>query len=174
GALTGGTTTPNDSSTITSAGTAGASSSGAGPDVTTATATVSSNPDGSATQGTASGTTPPATDASANPARGPPSPWVTTLSDTTTNAVTISASGSDLQLTVDGVTTSRPIASVSAVTIAGGALSDSLTIATPVSVSVTFNGGAGNDTVYGAPADATWMITGAGAGYAGNLSFTGV
>src|SRR5439155_20575946 len=128
-----------------------ASSSGAGPDVTTATATVSSNPDGSATQGTASGTTPPATDASANPARGPPSPWVTTLSDTTTNAVTISASGSDLQVTVDGVTSSRPIASVSAVTIAGGALSDSLTIATPVSVSVTFNGGDGNDNGEGRP-----------------------
>ena len=99
---------------------------------------------------------------------------MTTLSDTTTNVVTISASGSDLQVTVDGVTSSRPIASVSAVTIAGGALSDSLTIATPVSVSVTFNGGSGNDTVYGSPAETTWMITGVGAGYAGNLSFSEV
>ena len=62
-------------------------------------------------------------------------------------------------------------------TITGSDAADTLTIDGSVvaaDIHITFNGGAGFDTVRGPPADSTWNITGSGAGTVGTITFADV
>ena len=62
-------------------------------------------------------------------------------------------------------------------TITGSDAADTLTIDGSIvaaDVHITFNGGAGFDTVRGPPADSTWNITGSGAGTVGTITFADV
>jgi hypothetical protein len=65
------------------------------------------------------------------------------------------------------------------VTVGGSDLNDSLVIdfssaATPHRVNVTFDGGAGEDTLRGPAENTVWTLTGENAGSAGAVSFSGV
>ena len=84
--------------------------------------------------------------------------------------VSITASGSDLVVTVNGESFSRPAAEVSDIAIVGGDGSDTLTVGV-VSVAIAFDGGAGSDTVAGSTAHSTWNVTGAGSGSVANVAF---
>ncbi|HEV8251685.1 MAG TPA: hypothetical protein VGQ15_17070, partial [Gaiellaceae bacterium] len=68
------------------------------------------------------------------------------------------------------------LANVSLVLIVGSDLDDVLTLdaAAGLPVPVSFEGGAGNDTLAGPAADATWTISGADAGSVGDVAFSSV
>ncbi|MDA8435110.1 MAG: hypothetical protein M0Z98_03915, partial [Actinomycetales bacterium] len=74
-----------------------------------------------------------------------------------------------------GEMVSIPLVGLASIGIAGGALDDVLALAGVLPVPARFDGGAGDDTLYGPPvADLTWTVTGPGSGYVAGLSFTGV
>ena len=107
--------------------------------------------------------------------------------------MTISASGTDISVTANGTTSTRPAAEVSSINITGA---DSLTVNGASSNWTLAGGGAGSvsaanipgvnftgvssiagagaaDTLTGPAADTTWTIAGADAGQVAGVSFTG-
>ena len=105
----------------------------------------------------------------------PRAPWVVTATGTADNAFVFATSGLDLLVTVDGVTTTRPAGTVTALAISGGDGDDSLMIGSlPQGLAVTFDGGAGSDTIHGPAPDTTWNVTGLGTGNVAGVSFTAV
>ena len=103
-----------------------------------------------------------------------PAPWRVVLDATRDHQVVIAVDGTDLLVTVDGVTTRRAVQTVTALTIAGGSRADTLRLTGALPVPVTFAGGAGVDTIFGPAADTRWNITGAGSGTVAGLTFSGV
>ena len=95
-------------------------------------------------------------------ARAPPSSWVVTTADSSAQ-ISIAVSGADLVITVNGVTESRPLASVSGVTISG---------AQSGNVSVDLGGGAISVPVV--VSGATSLSVGAGVGSDYSYDGTGV
>ena len=103
-----------------------------------------------------------------------PAPWRVVLDATRDHQVVIAVDGTDLLVTVDGVTTRRAVQTVTALTIAGGSRADTLHLSAALPVPVTFAGAAGVDTIFGPAADTRWNITGAGSGTVAGLTFSGV
>ena len=119
-------------------------------------------------------------------ARGPPlaetqaapSPWVVSLTGTGGTTVAVRLNGSDLEVTVDGITTAKPIATVTTLAISGSTGPDTLLVdasVTTAGISISFDGADGTDSVHGPELDSTWTVTGAGSGHLGaDVSFSGV
>src|SRR5439155_1020536 len=152
-------------------GAAGASPSGTSAPPTTSTSTT----DPSETIATPTSATLPSLDPAAVPGSGPspPSPATWTISiDASAHTISVVADTTDVSVTVDGVTTSRPLAQVTSLSITSGAGNDSFTIGA-ISIPVALDGGEGTDTLYGPAADTTWSVTGAGAGTVGSVAFAG-
>ncbi|MEY2517006.1 MAG: hypothetical protein QOJ89_4364, partial [bacterium] len=84
--------------------------------------------------------------------------------------------GTDLVLTVNGITATRALQLVSSVLITGAAdLDDTLTLLGSIPVPVTFDGGErGSDTLRGPTTDVTWTIDGTGSGSVAGVLFSGV
>ena len=121
------------------------------------------------------GVTPPPPDPAATPGSGPspPAAWNVALSDAS-HTVSIAVAADDLVVTVDGVASSRPVSSVTSLTVTGGAGDDSFDVsAGALPVPVALDGGAGNDTLHGPAADSTWTISGAGSGSVAGIAFSG-
>ena len=121
------------------------------------------------------GVTPPPPDPAATPGSGPspPAAWNVALSDAS-HTVSIAVAADDLVVTVDGVASSRPVSSVTSLTVTGGAGDDSFDVsAGALPVPVALDGGAGNDTLHGPAADSTWTISGQGSGSVAGISFAG-
>ena len=79
-------------------------------------------------------------------------------------------------MTVDGTSDSKALSSVSSLSVSGGSGDDSFTIDSTLAsagIAIAFDGGAGNDTLHGPSTDATWNVTGAGAGNVGGVAFSG-
>ena len=148
------------------------------PTVTTITAPPVLTTATSSTPAVVSTTTAPtaATTSAASSTASSPTAWaVQPVGAGADHAISVATTGTDVVVTVDGTATSRPAGSVASLTITGGDGADTLTIdATAAGIPVAFDGGAGNDTVRGPPADSTWTISGAGAGTVGAVTFTGV
>ena len=124
---------------------------------------------------TPGGVTTPPTDPAATPGSGPspPAAWIVALSDAA-HTISVAVSGDSLVVTVDGVASSRPVASVTSLTVDGGAGDDSFDVsAGALPVPVALSGGAGTDTLHGPAADSTWTISGAGSGSVAGISFAG-
>ena len=121
------------------------------------------------------GVTPPPPDPAATPGSGPspPAAWNVALSDAS-HTVSIAVTADALVVTVDGVASSRPVSSVTSLTVTGGAGDDSFDVsAGSLPVPVALGGGAGNDTLHGPAADSTWTISGAGSGSVAGIDFSG-
>ena len=118
-------------------------------------------------------------------ARGPPSGalsasvWTIDLTDPSSHQISLGVVGTDLVLTVNGITATRALQLVSSVLITGAAdHDDTLTLLGPIAVPVTFDGGDGGSDTFalaGMPGtDMTWTIGGPGAGSVGTVAFSGV
>ena len=119
--------------------------------------------------------TPPPPDPAATPGSGPspPAAWNVALSDAS-HTVSVAVAADDLVVTVDGIASSRPVSSVTSLSVAGGAGDDSFDVsAGALPVPVALDGGAGNDTLHGPAADSTWTISGQGSGSVAGISFAG-
>ena len=121
----------------------------------------------------------PSPSPSATPSPSPtPTPW----NVASNGSVTIVASGTDIAITANGTTTTRPSADVSSITITGGAGADDLTVDTSggaINVPITFDGGGGSNSLTVTAASSSWTHTGAGAGSVSpadtaGISFTGL
>ncbi|MEP7334545.1 MAG: hypothetical protein ABI717_02080, partial [Actinomycetota bacterium] len=157
--------------TITSA----ASGGGSSPSATTAS-TETSIDDTPAAAAAPDDAVLPALDPAAVPGSGPspPDPWAMTLSLDETHTISLTGDGDELVLTVDGVSTSRSAASVTAISVTGGGQADTFAVGSGITVPITLDGGDGEDTLAGPGGDQTWTITGAGAGTVGSVSFSGM
>ncbi len=98
-------------------------------------------------------------------------PWSITIGDgTNTNAV--ATNGSVVSVTVNGTITTRPVSMVSSLVIAGGGGNDSLTVGA-MDVAVSFDGGAGNNTLHlGGGAVVSLNATGGSVSSAGTAGAT--
>ena len=89
---------------------------------------------------------------------------------------TVRLNGSDLEVTIDGTTSARPITSVTSLSISGSAGPDTLSVDASVAdagIPISFDGADGADSVRGPAVDSTWAVTGAGAGSVGGVAFSG-
>ncbi|HEV8535697.1 MAG TPA: hypothetical protein VGR87_08260, partial [Candidatus Limnocylindria bacterium] len=109
--------------------------------------------------------------------------WNVAATGTTTNDVGVRAAGSDLAVTVNGSTSTRPAATVSNVAVSGGSGADHLTVdpgGGAITAPVSFDGGGGANSVKVATAPGSTFSLGApGAGTAtaagtGGVTFTNV
>jgi hypothetical protein len=131
---------------------------------TTPTSATPSRPDPAAVPG--SGPSPPAA-----------TPWMIAVAmepDAAQHAISLQLVGGDLVVTIDGTAQSRPLTSVESLTITGSSGDDTLTLddsAASLLLPISFDGGAGSDTVCGPVVDSTWTIDGPGSGNVGALSF---
>ena len=94
------------------------------------------------------------------PIRGPPG-----------STISIAADGAELLVTVDGVTTRRPLAA--GLTISGGEGDDVFAIDGSISVPVALEGGGGTDVLRGPASDTVWTVGGPGSGSVGAVAFSG-
>ena len=126
----------------------------------------------------------PSLDPAAVPGSGPSPPagageatdWLVAIGSLG-GAISVAVSGGALVVTVGGSASIRPLATVASLTIIGGPGGDALTLdasAAGLTIPIFFAGAGGNDIVYGPAIDATWTISGPGAGTVGALRFTGV
>ena len=162
-----GTTGGTDATVATGTGSTGATGSSACATPTTQTDGATPAPAGTAC------TTP---DPNANTSSGvsPPSAWAIDLSaDGAAHTISVGSDGTSLSVTVDGTTTSRPVADVTSLSVTSGAGDDVFSYDGSAGVPVTFDAGGGTDTLHGPTADTTWTISGAGSGSLGTLSFAG-
>ena len=184
---TSSTATTDSSSTTTDPGSTTTTSGPSAPDTFTAsTAPAPTDPStstssSSTTSSTASGSG--ATPSSSTPPVTPPvtpsapAPWTVSLASDADHSIAISVSGGNVSVTVDGTATTEAAAGVTSVAITGGDQADTLTVDASVvaaALPVSFDGGAGNNTVDGPSVDTNWSITGAGAGNFDSVSFTNV
>ena len=137
------------------------------------------DPGSTSTLGTASEPLLASTDGDTALARGPPAPepWIIDLTDPSARVVSLGVDGTDLVLTVNGITSTRALALITSVHISAGSRDDSFAIDLPgeaLPFVVTIDGGDGTDTILGPTSDTTWSITGAGAGSVAGVSFTGI
>ena len=121
----------------------------------------------------------PSSDPAAVPGsgRGPPAEWLLELTDGVAHTISLAVRGTELELVVDAVVTTRPLDEVSSLRITGGDADDAFTIDASVAaleIDVLFDGGAGSDTLIGPAPDTTWSVTGAGAGTVSGISFAGI
>ena len=121
------------------------------------------------TSGSPATTTPP-------PAPVTPPSWTVNAPAAGDHAISVATTDTDAVITIDGVATTKLLSELTnGVAIVGGAGADTFTIGAAASaVPVTFDGGAGNDSVVGPAADTTWNVTGAGAGAVGTFTFANV
>ena len=90
--------------------------------------------------------------------------WTVSAPSNGDHAISVATTDTDAVVTVDGAATAKLLSELpDGIAIVGGAGADTFAIAS-AAVAVTFDGGAGSDTVLGPTADTTWSITGAGAG----------
>ena len=148
--------------TGSSTGSSGTGSTTTSFDNSSAATTTPTGVDGAApssTTGTASGLSPPAG-----------SPWTIVLSDAS-HIVTLAVDATGLlNVSVDGVVSSRPLANLASLSITGGAGDDSFTLGSSA-LPVSLDGGGGTNTLFGPAADTQWSITGANSGTVGSVSF---
>ena len=114
---------------------------------------------------------------SAQVAVSAPSAWTISLANGRDHVVTISAGDDGLGVTVDGLSQSRPTASVLGLSITGGDGADTFVLhgsLFPLSVPIVLDGSGGRDVIRGPPANTTWNITGAGSGTVSGVSFAGI
>ena len=80
----------------------------------------------------------------------------------------------DGTITIAGET--RATADITGIVITGSDADDSLTLDlhAPLTIPVSFDGGAGNDTIVGPVSDVTWDVTGPDAGTVAGVHFTSV
>ena len=103
-----------------------------------------------------------------------PSSWLVDLSGPASRAVALAVDGTDLVLSLGTLAVRRPLVELAALVITGSSGDDTLHLLTAPSVPVSFDGGGGTDTVRGPAVDTTWLVTGAGAGTVGAVTFSGV
>ena len=167
-------TLSNTDVSTTGAGTNGASSSSSGSSTSGTTSTTPTDSSDTTTTPVGADSTSP--DPTANTASGlsppAPAPWTISLSDGSTHTISVAADATNVSVTVDGLTTSRPLAQVSSLSITSGAGNDSFTIGA-ISIPVSLDGGDGTDTLNGPAADSSWSITGLGGGTVGGVAFAG-
>ena len=82
--------------------------------------------------------------------------------------------GANGTITIAGET--RAMADIAGIVITGSDADDSLTLdlQAPLTIPVSFDGGAGNDTIVGPVSDVTWDVTGPDAGAVAGVDFTSV
>jgi len=104
-----------------------------------------------------------------------PAAWEVSLAtDAASHTISVTTSGTDLTVTVDGVATTKALADVTSLSITGGAGGDAISVDVgALTLPISVDGGAGDDTLNGPAADSTWNITGAGAGSLGSTTFAG-
>ncbi|MDE3025375.1 MAG: hypothetical protein KGI93_07370, partial [Acidobacteriota bacterium] len=166
------TTTSNDPSVTGATSTSGSGTAGSGSGAT-AGSTTSTTPLGG-TSSTPQPVDPASTDPAATPGSGPspPAAWTLSLAPTA-SAVSVSVDGTNLDVTVDGVVTSRPLAEVTSLAITGGnALAVDLG-GGAISVPVSYTAATAGSVSVGSGAGSTWTYDGksslqvAGGGIAG-------
>ena len=186
---------PDGGVAATSAGSGDGSELAAAPGATAAGGTQTSQTFGSTSGSTGAATTSgsettptsatlPRPDPAAVPGSGPSppaaTPWiisVATQPDAAQHAISLQLVGGDLVVTIDGTALSRPLTSVQSLAITGSGGDDTLSLdgsAASLNLPISFDGGAGSDTVLGPALDSTWTIDGPGSGGVGALSFAGV
>src|SRR5438067_5309055 len=93
--------------------------------------------------------------------------WAVALANGTGHNVSLTASGSDVSITVDGSPSTRPAATISSLTVSGGDGDDVFSVdasTSSLAFPITFAGAGGNDTIEGPDADSKWTLTGVNAG----------
>ena len=93
--------------------------------------------------------------------------WAVALANGTGHNVSLTASGSDVSISVDGTPSTRPAATISSLTVSGGDGDDIFSVdasASSTAFPITFAGAGGNDTIKGPDADSKWALTGVNAG----------
>ena len=106
-----------------------------------------------------------------------PADWLVVAPDGVVHAIEVKVADGNIDLTLDGVMSSKSVSSVAKLAITGGNLADTLTIDSSVvtsGIQVLFDGRAGVDRIRGPPATLTWTLTAPGTGTVGSVSFTGV
>ncbi len=106
-----------------------------------------------------------------------PADWLVVAPDGVVHAIEVKVADGNIDLTLDGVISSKSVSSVAKLAITGGNLADTLTIDSSVvtsGIQVLFDGRAGVDRIRGPPATLTWTLTAPGTGTVGSVSFTGV
>ena len=159
------TTTDDSVSGSTPSGSSAAPSI-TGPATTPVTA-VSATPDPSLTAATGSEIASGSTDG-ASSARAPPAPWIVTTADSSTQ-ISIVLRGTDLVITVHGVSESRPVDSVSGVTVTG-AQSTNVSIdlsGGPITVGVAVDGAGVTSLAIGAGPGSDYTYDGSGVSVTG-------
>ena len=102
--------------------------------------------------------------------------WVVSAPNGASHTITASDDGTNVVVTIDGTTQTKAASSVASLSVIGGAGDDSFTFDASLAsagIPVSFDGGAGTDTLNGPAPDSTWAITGVGSGTVGSLSFSG-
>ena len=103
-----------------------------------------------------------------------PSSWLVDLSGPSSRAVALAVDGTDLVLSLGNVAVRRPLADLAALVITGSSGDDTLHLLTAQSIPVSFDGAGGSDTVRGPAVHTTWLVTAAGAGTVGTVTFSGI
>ena len=88
--------------------------------------------------------------------------WTITLDNTGSHTVSLDESSTTFTVTDNGTPNTEPVAAVTQIVIDGGTQNDSLTLTStnPLSVPLTFDGGAGNDSLIAPNYKNAWSITG--------------
>ena len=118
-----------------------------------------------------------ATESSSPPAAPPPAgPQAAAWSIDGAHAVSAKIVSSAVVVTDGGVVTSKPISSVTSLTISGTSGADTFTLDGSLlssGIAITFDGGGGEDVLSGPQADVSWHVDGAGGGAVGDVTFVG-
>jgi hypothetical protein len=105
----------------------------------------------------------------------PPAPWSISASSGSPHSISAAVNGNDLVVTIDGMAATKPLVSVSSLSVVGGDGNDTFTIdpsLASTSLPITFDGGAGTDTLNGPAGSNTWTIA-SQRGTVGGVTFTG-
>ena len=110
--------------------------------------------------------------AAAVPGSGPspPAAWIIGP-NSSSNTIGIAVVGDGLAVTLNGATTTRLLATITSLTVTGGDGADAFSFDRPVGIPVTFDGGAGDDTLFGPSDDTTWTVDGPGTGVVDGIHF---
>ncbi len=171
---TGAEPAPGSGDGTVTAGTTSGSATGTTPP-TTSGGTGATTASGSDPATTAPGSPDlPSLDPAATPGSGPSPPpalWIETVAGPGSQSITVSVTGTQVTLTVNGVSSSRALGSVSGISVLGSAGDDTFSVSLAGAIALFVDGGAGIDTLLGPAGNQTWNVTGQGSGSVGGLSF---